>query len=75
MVEISHDAFARQSIVRRITENHSECDNCGQQRLVLKVVKGLYQYGTSRDDRPGESNVNWHKGLFCSKGCHDAYHS
>lgn len=74
MVEISHDAFGRFSLVRRLYGLPGiTCSFCGRQRK-RKYVKALFQYGTERDDRPGEHNVSWHSGEFCSKGCHDSYH-
>lgn len=82
MTTVSRAPFARTEIVRRNSENYSDCSYCGQQRTKSGLyatsaprIFPLWEYGTERDDRPGESNVNWHKGLFCSKGCHDAYHS
>lgn len=73
MTTISRYPFARQNLVRRLvtTGINRTCDWCGQKRRKDR----LFEYGTERDDRPGESNVGWHKGLFCSKGCHDSYHS
>lgn len=73
MRSISRDPFARHDIVRRTVQvmNGQTCSWCDQVRPQLK----LFEYGTERDDRPGERNVGWHKGLFCSKSCHDSYHS
>jgi hypothetical protein len=66
----------RRMFVRRITYVRNKCDNCGgNYENPGKNKIGLYEYGTERDDKPGEANVNWHKGLFCSKECHDAYHN
>ena len=81
MVGISRDPFARHDIVRRVVQTHASCTWCGGKRTVgsntpaRRVTLGLYEYGTERDDRPGERNVNWHTGLFCCKSCHDSYHS
>lgn len=68
VVQISRDPFARETLVRRVVKGYSCCQWCGNER----VQGGLFEYGTERYDRPG---VNWHKGYFCSKGCHDSYHS
>lgn len=74
MISVSHDPFARESLVRRIVHGGT-CDNCGGNRVKHgEITSALFQYGTERDDRPGEKNVNWHKGKFCSKSCHDSYH-
>ena len=70
MIELSHDPFARTSLVRRLVVTGQKCFWCGQSRR----GDALFQYGTERDDRPGETHVGWHKGLFCSKSCHDSYH-
>ena len=68
VVTISRDPFAREELVRQTVASQSGCDWCGQHRKGGK----LFQYGTDRDDRP--YRPNWHKGLFCSKPCHDDYH-
>lgn len=66
---IKHDGFARQETHRDLVHSTAGCSNCGQTPKSGK----LKQYSTSNDDRPGRKNA--HKGLFCSKGCHDSYHS
>lgn len=74
--QISHDGFARQSLMRRVKRHQDKtlrekcdgCDWCGSHGTNSR----LFEYGTERDDRGG---VNPHKGQFCSKSCHDAYHS
>ena len=73
MIQISRDPFARTELVRHkvTTALNCTCLWCGQKRK--KDV--LFEYGTERDDRPGEHNVAWHKGLFCSKSCHNSYHN
>jgi hypothetical protein len=77
MTTLSHDGIARQSTVRQsintkicgmMSAEHT-CEWCGGVRPGKQV---LYQYGTQSD---ASGNIDWHKGLFCSKGCHDAYHS
>lgn len=76
-VTISHDPFARQSVVRRVSDNTCKCLWCGNHRPMRLSSLGEYhtvnafEYGTERDDHAG---VNWHRGAFCSKACHDSYH-
>ncbi len=77
-ITLSHDAFARQSSIRQV-ECGGECDWCGQRRTRHDKQTGahqrthtLYRYGTMPDDSGRE---HWHKGLFCSKSCHDSYHA
>lgn len=82
MRQVSRDPFARTTLMRqhvRVEDLPSRytvvgvvglppgCDECGN----FNANGGLFRYGTERDDRAGP---NWHKGLFCSKSCHDAYH-
>jgi hypothetical protein len=72
MTQISHDSFARTTLVRTIVPTPLGCDNCGNYRERLgQVLPSLFQYSTVRDD---SGRYNKHKGLFCSKVCHDAYH-
>ena len=74
MRTLSHDAFARQSVVKSepVPANGSTCQWCGQVQIDRKERKRLFQFGTSRDD---SNRIDWHSGLFCSKDCHDDYHS
>ena len=67
--QISHDAFARFTIERRLVETTQDCAYCGQPR---RGGSKLFQYGTEPDGI--STKINWHKGLFCSKPCHDIYH-
>lgn len=71
MTTISHDPFARQSLVRETvllaSANGNSCDECGCERRSF-----LYKYGYERDDRP--YRPNWMNGLFCSANCMRAYH-
>lgn len=71
-VEISHDAFARASIMRRIVymSKPASCAWCGNFRG--KNQRTLFQYGTENDGRMGR--VYWREKLFCSKPCHDTYY-
>lgn len=66
--EISHDPFARQSIVRRTDDTRATCSWCGQKPTTHK----LFEYGIEDDSRPGR--VNWAEGYFCSIGCMRDYH-
>jgi len=71
MAQISRDPFARETLEREVTDNMSACDGCGQQRTSRGKVRGLFQYITASDS--GRRSA--HRGLFCSKSCHDSYHS
>ena len=66
---ISRDPFARQDTVRQSVTTTQSCSWCGQTRNGGK----LFEYGTQPDSISGR--INWHRGLFCSKGCHNSYHS
>lgn len=67
---LSHDAFARHELVRRVSDNHSDCDWCGRQRNGSDNPRGLYQYGIRADD---SGRVNEIRGLFCSVSCMRSY--
>jgi hypothetical protein len=66
-ITLSHDAFARQSTVRRVAMDYrpNGCDWCGTKK------PRLFCYDTEPDD---SSRTNWHTGAFCNRSCHDAYH-
>lgn len=69
---LSHDAFARTELHRKAVPVTLEvCDWCGGLRQLKSGKVYLYRYSTSRDDG---GRASAHKGLFCSKSCHDAYH-
>ena len=68
MVQISHDAFARTTLDRELVATSAGCSWCDQRRKSGK----LFEYYTQSDGFG--SRPNPHKGLFCSKSCHDAYH-
>jgi hypothetical protein len=72
MAYINRDPFARTELHRRVVNSHTfmqiECSWCGQPRL--GKPKTLFQFYTETD--AGRQHV--HKGLFCSKSCHDSYH-
>ncbi len=78
---INRDPFARTSLVREAVPLHEQCrcDWCGAYRKRQSwlfvgscIVLSLFRYGTRPDSIRG--GINWHNGVFCSKGCHDAYH-
>ena len=70
-VQISRDPFARTTLMRRKVVSHAGCSWCGSNRSWKgKTTWVLFQYSTETDG--GRTHV--HKGLFCSKSCHDAYH-
>ncbi len=65
---IARDCFARSETVREAVETAGGCDWCGNARPSGK----LFRYGTEADGL--RVRTHWHSGLFCAKGCHDAYH-
>lgn len=65
--QISHDPYARHSIMRRTVYNAGACHWCGRGRPGNK----LFEYGIERDDRPGR--IAWARGRFCSISCWRAY--
>jgi len=70
MRTLSHDGFARTTLVRYIIKDKSRsCSWCGNKRQ----SGALFQYATQPDDSlRGRQAI--HKGLFCAKACHDDYH-
>ena len=72
MTMISRDPFARSEIHRSKEVGHKGCDWCGRSRQWKgKTTWVLFRYRTESDG--GSSHA--HKGLFCSKSCHDSYHA
>jgi hypothetical protein len=69
MAIISRDPFAREEIHRDVDRNSANrtCAWCGGTR----PNGTLFSYRTETDG----GRTFRHKGLFCSKSCHDAYHS
>lgn len=63
MTYINRDPFARQELHREIVSN-TVCSWCGTKG------KHMFQYRTETDG----GRKYTHSGVFCSKGCHDAYH-
>lgn len=65
---ISRDPFARQELHREVIDaNGVTCTWCGSSRKDKK----LFVYFTERDS----GGRRTHNGSFCSKQCHDSYHS
>ena len=73
MALVSRDPFARTELHRRLECRHGEgCDWCGGRRQHKGVTTwNLFRYYTETDS----GRRHEHKGLFCCKSCHDAYHS
>ena len=67
-MQVSRDPFARTELHRSIVyvAKSVTCDWCGNQRRNAS----LFRYSTESD---GGRKFE-HRGLFCSKPCHDAYH-
>lgn len=69
---VSRDPYARTELHRFKTVSHTGCDNCGCKRTWKgRPTSVLFRYETQSDG----GRTNRHKGSFCSKSCHDAYHS
>lgn len=68
-VMIRRDPFARTELHREIVSccTGGSCSWCGQ----VRKGKKLFVYSTHHDG----GRVEHHRGLFCSKSCHDSYHS
>lgn len=66
-VVISHDPFARRSVVRQIVRTDDECDCC----MAPNTTGRLFNYGTLADD--SRRGPNWEIKRFCSISCHDQY--
>ncbi len=76
MRTLSHNAFARTELHRErvnIDPARQSCAWCGSFKSALTGTGTfLYRYSTTHDDSPSRHHA--HKGLFCSKACHDSYH-
>ncbi len=66
MARISRDPFARSELHRRTATTSTGCNWCGPTRKSGK----LFRYETQTDG----GKTHRHKGLFCSRSCHDTYH-
>lgn len=69
--QISHDPFARVSLMRVTSEPIStSCDWCGNRRKSGK----LFKYWTE-SDASSRAAMRRTQGLFCSVSCFRAFHS
>lgn len=77
MRAIARDPFARTTLVRdtiQILAGNQSCDFCGGVGTSRRRrMPFLYRYGTEPDAI--HPRVAWHRGAFCSRSCHDAYHA
>ena len=70
MTMISRDPFGRTELHRTTVRAPGRtCDWCGRPHFVGKV-EALFRYSTESDG----GRRSEHKGLFCSKSCHDDYY-
>lgn len=72
LVQISHDGFAREYILREILHTHNlcrnSCDWCGEYKKGRLFVYYVEPEGL-------QSRPNRIKGMFCSIGCMRSYHN
>jgi len=72
MAYISRDPFARSETHRKTVEVVSQaCGWCGGVRKTKAGMFHLYQYRTESDG----GRIDEHRGLFCSRSCHNSYHA
>ncbi|UGY23786.1 MULTISPECIES: hypothetical protein [Bradyrhizobium] len=70
-IQIARDSFARQDLCREVVATSQDCDWCGGFRYRSgRKLQALFRYSTETDG----GRTHDHRGLFCSKGCHDSYH-
>lgn len=68
---ISRNPFSRTEVHREVIDAYGQtCSWCGGVRRSGK----LFVYYTERDGSGGR-NRRTHNGQFCSKSCHDSFHS
>jgi hypothetical protein len=74
MAYISRDPFARTTLNRIVVHaNGATCAWCGGNRQHRgRALTTLFRYVSTTDSIYGRAVT--HKGLFCSKSCHDSYH-
>jgi hypothetical protein len=76
MRQIVRDPFARHTLVRVVLRPLAlvqSCSWCGSAESFGRCrTPFLYRYGTEPDAI--QPRVAWHRGAFCAKSCHDAYH-
>lgn len=72
MAYVSRDPFARSEIHRErvYVRLQESCDECGRTNETPSGTQFLFQYRTESDG----GRKHPHRGLFCSRSCHDAYH-
>jgi hypothetical protein len=77
MRAIVRDPFARTTLVRDTIQplaGNQSCDFCGGVVISRRCRSPfLYRFGTEPDAI--HPRVTWHRGAFCSRSCHDAYHA
>lgn len=71
MAQVSRDPFSRTELHRRNVFSNGVCSWCGQWRTTKAGNRYLYAYSTEADG----GRKSQHNGFFCSKSCHDSYHS
>lgn len=59
--EISHDAYARQSLMRKRCAQFQSCIWCGN--------RARWKYGIQADDSL-RGVIHWSNGQYCSIGCY-----
>jgi hypothetical protein len=67
MTVVSRDPFARTEIRVEVLDSFETCAWCGNPRRGAR----MFRYRTESDG----GRVSVHRGLFCSRTCHDSYHS
>lgn len=68
--DVRRDPFARTTLrAQRVAIRAGACDWCGGSRDDGKLLR-YSTVGDGLNARPVE-----HEGLFCSKSCHDSFHS
>jgi len=76
MRAIARDPFARSTLVRETIQplaGNQSCDFCGGGGTSRRRRPFLYRFGAEADAI--HPRVAWHRGAFCSRSCHDAYHA
>lgn len=66
--QIGRNPFARETLYRRSVSHPFGCSECGK----FNGKGRLFEYGSQTDGIA--TRITSHKGKFCSKSCHDAYH-
>jgi hypothetical protein len=75
VAEIRHDAFARESLVRRVIRGRATCAWCGGRRSRAGgEVPSIFEYGIRRDDSLFDRTA-WDGRYFCSLSCRKSHYS